>query len=146
MPLDTIFSLANLAALLGWAVLLASPLLPRRARVVPRTLVPALLALAYLVLILTSFGEAEGGFSSLAGLAALFAVPEVLLAGWLHFLAFDLFVGSLLVEDRERSGLPFILLVPCLALTFLLGPVGFLLYLALGWSLGRRPLGEGPAR
>lgn len=145
MPLETIFSLANLTALLGWAVLLASPVLPRALRIVPRLVVPALLALAYLVLALTSFGGAEGGFSTLAGVATLFSTPEVLLAGWLHFLAFDLLVGAFIVEDRERTDLPFLLVVPCLALTFLAGPAGFLLYLVLGYALGRRPLVEGSA-
>ena len=137
MPLETIFSLANMAALVGWIVLLASPVLPHRARIVPRLVVPALLAIAYVVLVLTSFGGAGGGFSTLAGVGALFATPAVLLAGWLHFLAFDLLVGSWMIEDRERNGLSFVVVAPCLVLTFLLGPAGFLLYLVLSWSLAR---------
>lgn len=55
----------------------------------------------------------------------------LLLAGWVHYLAFDLFIGSWEVRDAQRHGLSHLLVVPCLALTFLFGPVGLLLYLGL---------------
>jgi len=80
MPLETLFSVANLVALGGWLVLVAAPILPERARVVPRLAVPALLALGYCALLLTSWSGAEGSFSSLEGVAALFGSREVLLA------------------------------------------------------------------
>lgn len=142
MDFETIFSLANLAALSGWLVFFFAPMLPDRASIVPRLIVPALLATAYVVLILVGFGDAQGSFSTLAGVAALFDEPSVLLAGWLHFLAFDLLVGAFIVEDRTRTGLPFWLVIPCLALTFLLGPAGFLLYLVLSFALRARATGE----
>lgn len=135
MDFETIFSLANLAALSGWLVLLFGPVLPARAATIPRLIVPALLATAYVALILVGFGDAQGSFATLAGVAALFDDPSVLLAGWLHFLAFDLLVGSFIAQDRARTGLPFWLVIPCLALTFLLGPAGFLLYLLLTFAL-----------
>ena len=72
--------------------------------------------------------RAEGGFSSLAGVAALFREPWLLLAGWVHYLAFDMLVGNWEVRDARSRGIPHLLVVPCLVLTFLFGPAGWLLY------------------
>jgi hypothetical protein len=52
----------------------------------------------------------------------------MLLAGWLHYLAFDLLIGNREVQDARERGVPHFLVVPCLALTFLFGPAGWLLY------------------
>ncbi|HEU6452531.1 MAG TPA: ABA4-like family protein, partial [Gemmatimonadaceae bacterium] len=66
-----------------------------------------------------------------------FENPWALLAGWVHYLAFDLFVGGWEVRDAQRRGIPHLLVVPALVLTFLFGPGGLLLYLAIR-SLVRR--------
>jgi hypothetical protein len=58
----------------------------------------------------------------------LFADPWLLLAGWVHYLVFDLFIGSWEVRDAGRLGIPHLLVVPCLVLSFLFGPAGLLLY------------------
>jgi hypothetical protein len=84
------------------------------------------------------FGEPGGGFGSLSQVSQLFQNPYKLLAGWIHYLAFDLFVGSWEVRDAQRLGIHHLLVVPCLALTFLLGPIGLLLYLALRFTMKRR--------
>jgi hypothetical protein len=72
----------------------------------------------------------------LADVRALFSNDFLLLAGWIHYLAFDLFIGSWEVRDARRLGIHHLTVVPCLVLTFMLGPVGLLLYLALraGWK------------
>jgi len=69
-----------------------------------------------------------GGFSTLAGVGTLFSNPWLLLAGWMHYLAFDLLVGSWELEDAAERGIPHWIVVPCLLLTFLFGPAGWLLY------------------
>ena len=58
----------------------------------------------------------------------LFTSPEIALAGWIHYLAFDLFVGAWEVRTARREGIAFLLVLPCLALTFLFGPAGFLVF------------------
>ena len=55
----------------------------------------------------------------------------MLLAGWIHYLAFDLLIGTWETRDARERGLPHLLLVPCLVLTFLLGPAGWLLYMGV---------------
>ena len=131
-------ALAGALALPGWAVLI---LLPRRwplLNAVPALLLPLALSALYAVLILTSLGEAPGGFGSLAEVRALFSDDRVLLAGWVHYLAFDLAIGAWEVRVAMRRGLAFGWVVPCLAATFLVGPAGFLLYLLLRAVLGGR--------
>jgi hypothetical protein len=131
MP-EQIFSILNTAALLSWILLAAAP---RRFRVVPQIitglLVPGLLAVVYVAVIVSAWGSSAGGFSSLADVGLLFDNPWLLLAGWTHYLAFDLFVGSWEVRDARERGVPHLLVIPCLALTFLFGPAGLLLYLGL---------------
>ena len=58
----------------------------------------------------------------------LFSEPWILLAGWTHYLAFDLLVGNWEMRDATTRGLPYWLVLPCLVLTFLFGPAGWLLY------------------
>ena len=52
----------------------------------------------------------------------------MLLAGWIHYLAFDLLIGSWEVRDARELGIPHLFVVPCLFLTFMFGPAGWLLY------------------
>ena len=101
--------------------------------IVTSVVVPLFFAFVYVAIVVTTLGrEPEGGgFSTLAGVAALFSNPWVLLAGWIHYLAFDLLVGTWETRDARERGLPHLLLVPCLVLTFLLGPAGWLLYMAV---------------
>jgi hypothetical protein len=131
MSPEQLFSIANTIAAVSW-VLLA--VLPRRRwvlDVVTGTVVPALFAVLYVGLIVSTFGRAEGGFSTLAGVAALFTNAWMLLAGWVHYLAFDLLIGTWEVRDAHARGIPHLYVVPCLILTFLFGPAGWLLYLGL---------------
>lgn len=133
--MDIVFSVANGLALAGWVALMVAAFLPlARPYVWPATGIglPVLFGLVYAVLLLGNWAAAEGGgFGSLAEVRALFQVPALLTAGWLHYLAFDLFVGTWIARDGTARGLPQAALVPCFLLTFLAGPIGLLLYLGL---------------
>jgi Domain of unknown function (DUF4281) len=128
MTAEQLFSLCNLTALAGWILMIALPRWRWTARIVLSGLIPLLLSLVYLVLIASTFGRAEGGFSSLAEVAKLFRNDWVLLGGWVHYLVFDLFIGSWELRDAQKHGISHWLLIPCLLLTFMFGPIGFLLY------------------
>lgn len=137
MTAEQLFSVLNFAAMAGWLPLV---ILPRRrwsTAVVP-VVIPALLAVVYVALVVVALPGSEGGFSSLAGVRTLFANPWGLLAGWTHYLAFDLFIGGWEVRDAQRRGVPHLLVVPALVLTFLLGPGGLLLYLAIRTFASRK--------
>jgi hypothetical protein len=128
MTPDQVFTIANGAAPIVWLLL---ALFPRRRLVVDSivgTAVPAALAVAYTAIVAAVWRDAHGSFASLAGVAALFTQPWLLLAGWLHYLAFDLLVGRWEVLDAQRHRVPHWMVVPCLAATLMFGPAGWLLY------------------
>lgn len=131
MNAETLFSICNLTAMIGWILLVLAPRWRWTSRLVLSGGISLLLAAVYLVLIATTFGKAEGGFGTLADVMKLFSNPWVALAGWVHYLVFDLFVGSWEVRDAQSRGISHWLVIPCLLLTFLLGPIGFLLYHAV---------------
>ncbi len=143
MSNEDLFSICNTAVLPGWLLLAILPRWKWAARLIAAVIIPGLLGLVYLYLVLTEFGKTEGGFGSLAQVQQLFANPTMVVAGWIHYLAFDLFIGSWEVRDAQRLGLSHWLVIPCLALTFLFGPIGLLLYFALRASLKKQfVLGE----
>ena len=73
--------------------------------------------------------------TSLAELGKLFASAEnLLLAGWIHYLAFDLFIGAWVLRDAQRLGIGHGLTVPCLLLTLAFGPIGLLTYFGVRLS------------
>ena len=132
MTAEQLFSILNLMTMAAWLPLVFLPRVRWTSTVVP-VVMPLLLAVVYVVLVAATLPRSEGGFSSLAGVRALFDNPWALLAGWTHYLAFDLFIGGWEVRDAQRRGIPHLLIVPALVLTFLLGPAGLLLYLAIRW-------------
>jgi ABA4-like protein len=135
-----IFSVANLIALVGWVLLAVFPHRRWPAELVSGWLIPGALAAAYVVIVAAVWGQSTGGFSSLEAVSQLFANPWMLLAGWVHYLAFDLFVGSWIVRDSRERGIAHAWILPSLLLTFMFGPAGWLSYLGLRAALRQRPV------
>lgn len=138
MSPEKLFSICSMIVLPGWLLLIFVPRWRWSARIIAGVVIPLLLALVYLAIVVTTFGKSEGGFGSLAEVSKLFLNQYALLAGWIHYLAFDLFIGSWEVRDAQRLGIHHLLVVPCLVLTFLLGPIGLLLYFVLRSVMKRR--------
>ena len=130
MELETLFSVAGALALVGWILLAIFPRHPI-VTLVSGVIIPLMLSVGYLILIVLHFDGAEGGFGSLADVATLFQKRELLLAGWIHYLAFDLFIGAWEIRDSQRHGIPHLVMIPCLLMTFMLGPIGLLFYFAI---------------
>ena len=131
MNLETFFSVANTVALAGWILLIVAPHSVLTRKLVLSGAIPLLLAVAYLILVVAFWGTAEGDFFSLSGVSKLFSSPQVLLAAWIHYLVFDLFVGIWETRDAQENNVSHWFVVPCLILTFMLGPIGFLGYHAI---------------
>src|SRR5215475_14292281 len=131
MSLNAIFQLCTVAALAGWLVLLIAPIAPTFAARISGMLVRLLLAVVYSGLMLAFWSRPEGGFDNLPNVMRLFTKPEIALAGWIHYLAFDLFVGSWQVRTARAESIPFLVVLPCLLLTFLFGPAGYLAFTGL---------------
>ena len=136
---ELIFRVANALAAVAWIALAASLWSLRQAprlRLFAGRAVPLAFAVVYAMLF-ASHGMGGGGFDSLAAVQRLLAVPALLTAGWLHYLAFDLFVGAWIAEQAGVLALPPWLVLPVLALTFLFGPAGLLAFVLLRRALQR---------
>ena len=131
------FSVATMIAIAGWLMLAVVPRQPFT-QIISAIVAPLLLAGLYLYLIAMHLQSADGGFGSLADVAALFQKRELLLAGWIHYLCFDLFVGAWEVRDAQRREIPHLVVIPCLLMTFMLGPIGLLFYFAIRTAKTKR--------
>lgn len=146
---DFLFSLANSLAMVGWALLVLAPRWHGTRVAVLSGALPLVLAAVYTGLIgyqTLAHPAPDGGFGSLAQVAALFREPWALLAGWVHYLSFDLAVGAWETRDAHRRGVPHWALVPCLLATFMLGPLGLLLYSGVrrGFTVKNQELSTNP--
>lgn len=142
IDLSTAFTITNLGIIPFWLLLILAPRWQGTHILVHAMLVPLVIGIAYSAF---AFGGAffgpsvpeGGGFGSLEALMILFTSQAAVLAGWLHYLVFDLFVGAWEARDAQKRGVPHLVLIPCLLATFLLGPVGLLLYLVARTIIGK---------
>ncbi len=129
MSPEQVFSVASTLAALSWVLLAALPRQRWVTDIATGKVVPGIFAVIYIGIVASTFFSSDGGFGSLAAVSTLFSNPWVLLAGWLHYLAFDLLIGTWEVRDAQAHGVPHLLVIPCLFLTFMFGPTGWLLYM-----------------
>ncbi|SHK61430.1 protein of unknown function [Marinobacter antarcticus] len=138
--LSHIFKLTSFSALTGWIILAVLPSWKLGQSIIVGIVV-ALLCFAYIYLVF--FGKKHdepgqkirGNFFSLKGIINLFKSPRVVLAGWVHYLAFDLMIGVYIVTNASQYGISHWLLLPCLFMTLMFGPAGLLLYFVLRFSI-----------
>ncbi len=136
MEPETVFLVCNNAVLPAWLLLAVAPGWRFTERVVQAAWIPLLFAVVYAGSFAMNGVPAEGGsFGSLAGVMTLFQSPWAMLAGWIHYLVFDLFVGAWEVRDARRHGISHGWVLPCLLFTLMLGPIGLGLYLVLRGAL-----------
>ena len=139
--LDRIFRFVSLVAFAGWGVVFAFPLVPEPVRTWSLGGALAVLCAVYVCLLFLggrfdAAGERpRGSFLTLRGVLSLFRAPRVVLVGWIHFLAFDLFVGASIALDASRASISHVWVLPILGLTLMFGPAGMLAYLVLRLGL-----------
>ncbi|MDG2308883.1 MAG: ABA4-like family protein [Candidatus Binatia bacterium] len=132
MTADTLFTICNNGVLPAWLLLVFAPGWEWTQRIVHGIWIPLLLGGVYTGIALMGPGAPEGsGFGSLPEVMRLFTSPEGALAGWVHYLVFDLFVGAWEVRDARRREISHLWVAPCLVLTLMLGPAGLVAYLLL---------------
>lgn len=132
MPLEMLFKAVSYTVLPFWALLVLAPRWRWTQRLVHGPVVVLLLTPIYAFML---FGYApvpkEMSFLTLYGVMIGFSAPHVVMAGWIHYLVFDLFVGAWQSRDALRRGVPQLLVVPCLLATLMVGPVGLVLYVVV---------------
>ena len=141
MTADDAFTYANTTALAGWIVLLAGVALKnhRLAGLVAGRIIPVSLAVAYATIAPSFFTTTQGGFDTLANLQIMFGDPWLVLGGWLHWLAADLFIASWVAMQIMKKGWSRWWLAGLLPLCFAVGPVGLLAYHALALARSGQP-------
>ena len=142
--METLFKLSGLAVLPFWALMIFLPRWSATKRLMSSPLVCAVPAALYAALVIQRFGEVWLAMSDpeLSGIAAILGSPIGATVDWLHFLAFDLFVGRWIYLDGRERGVPAWVMAPVLFLTLMLGPCGFLLYLIVRHVRGHLLAGE----
>ncbi len=143
MTVSDLFLYCNLAVLPGWALLAVLPAW-KWTRILAAYVIPGALSLVYLAVMVSDVGRVSGGFTSIEAVGRMFQNEWLLLAGWVHYLAFDLFVGAWEVRDAQRLEVPHLVVLPCLALTFMVGPIGLLAYFIVRAAVVRKLPGVEP--
>lgn len=132
MTAADVFSLSNPTAMVMWILMIVLPKWKVTRFLIDYKIIPLLLSLVYVVYITISIRTGNGmNFGSIAGVMELFTKENAVLAGWVHYLAFDLLVGMWMLDQNKKLGIHQLLMVPCLFGTFLLGPIGFLLFMLI---------------
>ena len=133
MSAETLFSICSSSVLPGWALLVLFPRWKWTLGLISSGIIPFVLGLVYGTLLLSQISSLPegGGFGSLEAVMILFSSPDAVLVGWIHYLAFDLFIGAWELKDGQEKNIPHWMLIPCFALTFMAGPMGLALYLVI---------------
>jgi hypothetical protein len=134
---ELVFRICSLAVVPGWILLLTAPKWKWTGRIAMFS-IPLLLGFAYIGVFIASFEGLHASYMSFAALDYLLHTPGGELMAWIHFLAFDLFVGAWMVSDARRLHILHLAVIPCLCLTFLFGPAGLLVYGLLRGGLRRQ--------
>ena len=141
MDWSQIFAIANTAVLAPWAALILLPRGPKLHALV-FYLGIGLLALAYSVLliglVINGGGIDVGAMGSLEGVMRLMASPAGVTVGWIHYLAFDLFVGQWISKDADHKQVSRLVQAPVLLLTLLAGPFGLFVWMVIREGRARR--------
>ena len=128
MSTEQVFSVVGAMAALQWLLLIVFPKWKVTHWLIDHAAVPLLLSLIYCIYITGFFKVHGGGFGSLQQVLVLFSNDNLLLAGWVHYLAFDLLIGFTIIRSAQAKAVSHWLVIPCLVLTFMFGPCGYLLY------------------
>jgi hypothetical protein len=126
---DRLFPFVNAIILIGWLPLFFAPRWKGTRWLMYSCAVPMLLAAMYVILMIFNISHSPIGIFTLEQVSQFLHNRSLLLAAWIHFGAMDLFVAYWEVNDAQRSGIPHLLMVPCLLLTLFFGPAGLLSYL-----------------
>lgn len=130
LSMATLFSASFLLVAPFWACMILAPGWNVTERLVSSPLIILPAATLYLLLLLPQLTFVASGVisPSLSKMTTLFAQETGTTLVWVHFLAFDLFVGRWIYLDAKPRSIPRPVLSLALLATLLFGPVGFLGY------------------
>ena len=143
---ETLFQVGNILVLPFWLLMIVLPHWRWTKSIIGSPWIAAPTALIYVILVIPNVATLLPALAqpTLTGIAALIETPEAAAIAWAHFLTFDLLTGRWAYLDSRTRKISAWLMAPVLLLTFLLGPLGFLLYLLVR-SAAALVSGRGPA-
>ena len=130
---ELLFNICNITILIVWAAILFFPRTSFSKLLISFPWIPLGISFLYIYFIIISGGLADADFTSLDGIVSLFkkATPESAAAGWLHYLAFDFWVATWIIRHSQKHEIKHIFIIVPLLFTFMMGPVGILIYCIL---------------
>jgi len=127
-----VFSIANMIAMPMWVLMLFLSKWKITRFLIDFKVIPLTLAFMYAIYIVQSVGvSGMMDFGSLKSVMTLFTEENAVLAGWIHYLAFDLLIGMWILDQNKELKINQLVIAPCLFLTFTLGPIGFLFFMII---------------
>lgn len=132
MSYASVFGIAGQLAMLMWLLLIVAPKWKGTKFMMDYRIIPILLSLLYAIYIIPVVAK-DGmlDFGSFGSVMELFTIEPLVLAGWIHYLAFDLLIGIWIIEQNRSLQINHLLIVPCLLATFMFGPIGFVLFMIM---------------
>ncbi len=127
-----VFSIAGMIAMPMWLLMILVPKWKVTQFLMEYKVIPIVLAVLYVIYIIQAISI--GGsmdFGSLGSVMELFTEENAVLAGWIHYLAFDLVVGMWMLDQNKEVKIHQLMMAPCLFGTFMFGPAGFLLFMII---------------
>ena len=130
MTYKIIFNIYNTGILIFWLLLLVFPKSKLTQKMTDFPWIPLVIAFGYIYFLGTSDSIFSVDFSSLSALTEMFqnSNPRGVAAGWLHYLAFDFWVGCWILRDSQKKGVKHAFIIFPMFFTFMLGPVGVIIY------------------
>ncbi|RPG56678.1 MAG: DUF4281 domain-containing protein [Flavobacteriales bacterium TMED235] len=130
MAYETIFNIYNTGILIFWSLLLFFPKNKLTQKITDYPWVPLVIAFGYIYFLSSSNDIFSVDFSSLSGLTDMFrnSNPRGVAAGWLHYLAFDFWMGCWILRDSQKKGIKHVFIILPMLCTFMLGPIGIIIY------------------
>lgn len=130
MAYETIFNFYNTGILIFWLILLCFPKYKLTQKMIDYPWIPLLIAFGYIYFLSSSDSIFSVDFSSLSGLTEMFqnSNQRGVAAGWLHYLAFDFWVGCWILKDSQKKGIKHVFVIFPMLCTFMLGPIGVIIY------------------
>ncbi|MBT8188279.1 MAG: DUF4281 domain-containing protein [Croceitalea sp.] len=130
MSTAEVFSISNLMVMPMWLLMIVLPKWKVTRFLIDYKIIPLLLSIIYGIYIISSMLSGPPmDFGSLASVMELFTFENAVLAGWVHYLAFDLLVGMWMLDENRTLKINQLIMVPCLLGAFMFGPLGFLLFM-----------------
>lgn len=141
--MEIYFGLFNLIALIPWSLMIFFPDQKITGICIDKQIPVIMLSSIYLVLFFIQIFSSNNtivDFMDFNSVKQAFSNDLIMLLGWVHYLAFDLFIGIYIFENMKKQLKMRLSLRIILSITLFLGPVGYLIYVLVGEKEIRKPI------